>query len=517
LKKKHFLRIACLFVGSLTILQGCKHEDTGAFTNFKPLADIDKYVPGYYDASLGQAPTPKQGDAAVYVDFSDGMIQAYKSNSNNPEIIKSITQKLVSPSIKWYALGGGKIQPLDYSSNDLFAKVTNPAAYKDIMAPIEEALKQITSSNNDALLITDFEEYTIDKKEQFANYPKQYFIDWLMKGNSITFFYTNYHEKNTKIPNETDKHLYFTVFTQGKSTGTSLVSQIKDAFKDKQLDYKVFELNNNPYTVANNYGGQDKTGIADPAFAKWVNYNNNGLADKAMPYEVVGINKVWDDKLEKYVQNIIKKEQGLFMNKLFLDASQQSCFKLNKIAVKVYDVSDDYIKYAQCSEAKNHVPVLTVNEKKDTVWDDKSAKDAIIRTCYLLNTTTLKDEWVYKPTDLDAKTWPEVFTYDADIFSAHLKNSPGNIELKTVFHPNYKHSNIKKGDALLRVDYVIEDAASNVAELPADFQWKSLTVKEKLQTALYDAIRNTLQEPSLNPDKKIIYSYYIKLANTGKK
>lgn len=498
------------------MLQGCNHKETGAFTDFKPLNDIGKYVPGYFDASLGHAPTKKRGDPGVYIDFSDGMIQAYTSNKANTEIIKAITQKLVNPAIKWYALGSNQIQPLNYNSNDLFNKVTDASAYKDIMAPIEQALKQITSSNNDALFVTDFEEYTADGKEQFENYPKEYFIDWLKKDNSITFFCTDYHEKNSKTHTETDKHLYFTVFTQGKPTATSLISLIKDAFRGRAFTYREFELSNNPYTVSNTYDGQDKTGIANQAFAKWVNYNSNGLANNAKPYEVIGLNKPWDERLDKYVQNIIKREQGIFMHDLFLDASNQSCFKLNKIAVKVYDVSEDYVKYAQCNEAIKHIPALTINEKKDTVWDDKSAKDPIIRECYMLNTTMLKEDWVYRPADLNSKAWPEVFSYDADIFNAHLKNSPGKIELKTVFHPGYKLANVKRQDALLRVDYVIEEAASNEPDLPMDFQWKSLTIKDKLQTALYEAIRNTLQERSLSPNGKILYSYFIKLANPAK-
>ena len=98
--------------------------------------------------------------------------------------------------------------------------------------------------------------------------------------------------------------------------------------------------------------------MANKNFTKWVNYNLNASSDKNSPYEVVGINKPWNEDLDKYVQNIIDKEDGVFMNKLTLNALDQSAFKLNKIGVKAYDVSDDYEKYAQCAEAKKHIPVL---------------------------------------------------------------------------------------------------------------------------------------------------------------
>ena len=496
----------------------CGTKEAGPWHNFKPLNEIDKYIAGYYDASLGQVANPKSGNPAVYIDFSDGIIQAYTGNSYNKEIIKAIAQKMVNPEIEWYSLGQSKITKLEYNSNELFNKVSDTKQYKDIMAPIQEALKKITASSNDALLITDFEEYTSDGKEQFENYPKEYFKTWLKNGNSITFFYTDYHEKNAKAKNETDKHLFFTVFTHGKPTENSLVYQVKDAIKGRGFNFKTFELNNDPFTVFNNYGGKDNTGIHNKQFIQQTNFNLNTCLDKKLPFEVIGIMQPWNEKLDKELisKYIIQKDNGLFMNNLFLNAKEQSCFKLGILALKVYDVSDDYERFAQCDEAKKHTPILTKNEKKDDVWDDKSKKNEIITECYVSNKTVLKPEWIYKPTDLSANEWKEVFSYDVEIFNGHLKNSPEKIELKTVFHPKYKIKNIKEESSLIRIDFVILESTSNETNLSNDFKWLSLTKKDVSQTALFDAIRNTLQEPSLNPKGKILYSYYIKFANQNK-
>lgn len=507
------IKIILPITALLCLLSCGKNDESDAWDNFHPLNEINKYIEGYYDASLGEASNPKSGNPAVYVDFSDGLIQAYSGNNQNGQIIQAITNKLVSPNIEWYALGSSKITKLDYTSNQLYNKVTDPNQYKDIMAPIQESLRKITSSNNDALLITDFEEYTSNGIEQFENYPKQYFTDWLKKGNSITFFYTDYSEKNNKSGVTTNKHLYFTVFTQGKANENSMVTQIKDAFKGRIVT-DVFELNNNPYSVSNDYGGKDKTGIANKTFAKWVNFNLNASLNKKLPYEVIGMNKPVDEDLEEYLQKIIDKENGLFMNKLTLNAKDQSSFKLNKIDVKVYDVSDDYEKYAQCSEAKKHIPVLTKNSKKDLVWDENSKKDLITKECYTANQTTLKPEWIYKANDLTSNEWPEIFDVNKEIVAAHLKNDPAKVELNTVFHSNFKLKNVKKKGALIRVDYVIEDATFNDANQQLkDFSWSSGTQKSKENTSLSEAIRNSLQDPSINPKGKIIYSYYIKFAN----
>lgn len=505
-------------ITALLFLIGCrKNDESNAWSNFKPLNEINKHIEGYYDASLGEASNPKSGNPGVYVDFSDGLVQAYTGNSQNGQIIQAIAAKFQGQNIDWFALGNAKINKLDYSSNQLYNKVTDPKQYKDIMAPIELSLEKITSSNNDAILITDFEEYTSAGIEQLNPYPQSYFIKWLKDGNSITFFYTDYSEKNNKSKITTNKHLYFTVFTHGKANENSMVTQIKAAFQGR-ITPKVFELNNSPYSVSNNYEGKENTGIANKKFAKYVNYNLNASLDKNLPFEVIGLNKPWDEKINGFIQDyIIKNDNGLFMNKLTLNALDQSAFKLNKIGVKVYDVSDDYEKYAQCAEAKKHIPVLTKNAKKDMVWDEKSKKDLITKECYTANQTNLKSEWIYKPIDLTSNTWDEFLDVNQEIVSAHLKNDPGKIELNTVFHSNYKIKNIKNENGLIRIDYVVEDAAFNDANpLLNDFQWQSGTQKGKTQTCLQEAIRNTLQDQSVKPKGKIIYSYYIKFANSTK-
>ncbi len=502
---------------SLIILSGCGFFDESgnpnAWESFKPLNEIDKHIQGYYDASLGGGANPKSGNPGVYVDFSDGLVQAYSGNNLNLQIIQAITNKLVSPNVEWFKLGNSTIVKLDYSSNQLYNKVTDPKQYKDIMAPIKLSLEKITSSHNDALLITDFEEYTSDGKEQFENYPKEYFTKWLNAGNSITFFYTDYSEKNNKSNITTNKHLYFTVFTHGQANENSMVTLIKDSFKGR-INTKTFELNNNPYKVSNNYGGKENTGLSNKNFSKWVNYNFNGFSDKKLPFEVIGFNKPLNEDLDKYIQNIKDKEDGLFINKLALNALDQSSFKLSQIGVKVYDVSDDYERFAQSSEAKKHVPVLTKDAGKNPDWDKNSKSDAITVECYTPKTNSLKNEWIYKPADLTPKLLEEFLDVNKTIVAAHLKNDPGNIELNTVLHSNFKLKKISNSNALIRVDYIIEDAAFNDSNPQLDdFKWLSGTVKNKPQESLKEAIRNTLQDPSINPKGKVLYTYFIKFAN----
>lgn len=516
--------LSTLFFGSVLLslsccggCGGCGGNTKSAFAEFHPEKEIEKHIDGYYSASLGEASNPKSGNPAVYIDFSEGLFQAYTKTPQNVEIIKAITNKLVSKSIEWFAMGGGVIKKLEYGSSQVYDEVVDPKQYTDIMAPIQETLKKITEGNNDALLVTDYEEYRTDRKENFENYPKSYFIDWLKKGNSITFFYTDYVEVNIKTKIKSAKHLYFSVFTHGSATESSMISMVRDVLKDRYAT-KEFTLNNNPYSVTNDYGGKDYTGLQNKQFNQWKNLNLNASLDKKLPYEVIGINKTWNEAVDKYVKNIIDKEDGIFLAKLFLNASDQSSYKLNKVAVKVYDVSEDYRYYAECEEAKNHQPKMTKDKGKNDVWDEVSKKDAITTTCYTKDKSELKKEWIYgqgssKPLNL----WDEVFSYDEKIFSDHLKNSPEKVELLTLFHKNYDLKKILNSSALLRIDFVIEDATFNSANIPiGDFQWSSTTVRDQINNSLAEAIRNTLQESSVSPNGKILYSYFIKLGNSTK-
>jgi hypothetical protein len=505
--------------GGIVFLSSCCGSgEKIAFSDFHPEKEIEKYIHGYYSASLGESSNPKTGRSAVFIDFSDGLVQAYTKNPQNVQIIQAITNKLVNPDIEWFALGGGKINPLDYNSNELFNKVSDPKQYKDIMAPIQETLKKITEGNNDALLVSDYEEYTTDGKEQFENYPKSYFINWLKKGNSITFFYTDYEEVNNKSKIKSAKHLYFTVFTHGSATESSMISMVRDALKGRYTT-KEFTLNNNPYAVTNTYGGKDYTGLQNKQFIQNKNLNINACLNENLPYEVIGIGRAWDEKIDEVVTKyIIDKENGIFLGKLFLNASDQSSYKLNKVSVKVYDVLEDYTFYAQCELAKNHQPKMTKDKGKNDVWADESKKDAIITTCYIQNKGELKKKWVYGPGNFKPlKSWDEVFSHDEKIFSDHLKNTPEKVELITIFHKNYNLQNINNSSALLRVDFVIDDATFNNSNTPlGDFQWSSTTQKDRTNNSLAEAIRNTLQEPSVSPKGKILYSYYIKLGNNSK-
>jgi hypothetical protein len=161
---------------------GKEEASLDAWDSFKPLEKPINYLNAYFDNNQNKTDLSIDGQQSIYIDFSDGLIQAYSSNPTNKQFIEAISQKFVNDqnSISWFGLGKKKFNGIGNlsfrDSKDLFNFVTNETNYKDIMAPIKESLERITTGKNDAILITDFEEYSPDGKEELKHVIKSTFF-----------------------------------------------------------------------------------------------------------------------------------------------------------------------------------------------------------------------------------------------------------------------------------------------------------------------------------------------------
>jgi hypothetical protein len=381
------------------------------------------------------------------------------------------------------------------------------------MSPLEDALKKITEGNSDAILITDFEEYTPDGKEQKFNYAKQYFTSWIQGGNSITLFYSPYTETNSKSKLTGQKSLYFAIFSYGEVDENSLLTKFELAISNQNLsDLKRFEINANPFKVSNDYGGKSRTGLTpdDPSLkdlelgneAEVLWSYHNGLYESGSFYEVMEFTLNPGDLYKGYFS-----EKKRFARNLFIDASKMDSYQLKMIKAEFTDVTDDFERYVRSEVAKDNKPTLTKDEGNNVVWDDASASNEVTATCYVENTEELKPECSYaysNPSAID-----EIFDIDRELFSDHLKNSPETVELITVFHNNYNPEN---NDLIVgrvyRLDLTIESAEAVESEQLEDFRWNSIINRANgTNESLYQSIRNTLQD--VRP-KGRVYSYYIK-------
>jgi hypothetical protein len=506
----YFLSVLLIFFYSCSPQTNDPFEQAGfnAFDN-----NMNKRIESYYDATQVQT-FEKLGDTTkVYIDFSNGLIQAYKGNPDNAAMLEKITQKLTGSDIKWFGLGKGIVYPLDFPTTQIFNKVTDPKSYAtQMMAPIEVAIKEITSANNDALLVTDFEEYSTDGKEQFENFEKGYFIDWLTKGNSIDFFVTNYQEK-TLDKRTVDKHLYFIVFNYGSQK--KLLADINYSLKDRGFKFETFSLSTDFYTLINEYASEkkggnyyDKNGI-DIVSSLDENQYLNGLKKSNKYFEFYAFQQPWNDI---YTNSKSLTEAGVpdpftdFFRKLYLDASKDDVFKLNGLEVKVSDITDDFTFFSKTQEVKNHKPKLAKDASGNSVFAANET-DLIALSCYDTKGNLLP-EWNYKSKEITLNN--EVFELNVELYNNGFKDSKDKIEIGTKYHTNFNGSQITNPNGLLRVDIVIADCNPNFEKLNL-FKWESVTIKGKQNESLAEAIRNTLDK--VNPKGKVIYSYFIKAAN----
>ncbi len=502
---------------AITMFSSCNNnkKDT-AFDN--PLSVYQDNISNYHEAAIGEQSKVRNGNQAVYVDFSDGLVQAYSSETNK-KVVDYISQKMVGSAIDWFGLGKNHngVGKLIYANDrDIYNKVISEASYVDIMAPIEESLKKIAGSSNDALLITDFEEYTPDGKEQKYAYAKDYFTKWVEAGNSITIYYSKYIETNNKSNLSGEKNLYFVLFNYGEVNENSLLSKFNKAIEGRSdlVGLNRFDINPNPYSVSNYYGGKEKTGltlntdvenksaleIGDKEGA--LLFYQNGFLNNGRPFEAFEFGQSLNDLYDFYF-----KGKGRFSKNLFLDASNSASFILKNVKVQVTDVTIDYTNYIQSSEAKKNVPVLENDEGKNKIWSKSDAANPIITECYEKNSNKLKNQYIYKYTPGDLMS--EIFDFDVSIFSDHLTKTPKKVELITTFHKNFEGKFNTKNQLILRIDYVVETTDENYSGQLDAFKWKSIiSASNGVNNSFYESIRNTLQ--SVKP-KGILYSYYLKL------
>jgi hypothetical protein len=482
-----------------------------------PLSFYSEDISEYFNASLGTEIKQKMGKQSVFVDFSDGLVQAYSSDTNN-KVIDYISQKMVGTSIDWWGLGknhSGVGKLIFENDREIYNKVISKSSYSDIMAPIEEALKMISSSSNDALLITDFEEYTPDGKEQKYAYAKDYFTKWVESGNSITFFYSSYTETNSRSRITGIKNLYFVIFNYGEIDENSLVSKFQKAIEGRNLvGLNRFEINPKSYSIKNDYGGLNKTGlsldidyesktaldIGDKEGA--LVFFKNGFLNGNKPFEAFEFGQNLDELFENYFRGNRK-----FAKKLFLDASSNDSYLLKSVKLEVTDITNDYINYVRATEASHNKPTLIKDEGNNDIWNEESQINDIIKECYDNNTTNLKNECIYKYSH--GLKISEVFDFDANIFNDRLKNSPNEIELITTFHNNYKGKFNNKEPLIIRIDYIIDKTDENYSSQLEVFKWNSIiNASNGVNESLYESIRNTLQ--TVKP-KGILYSYFLKI------
>ena len=498
--------VKIMMMGLVTCLvfMGCKNksEDPFAMEAFDPYDnDLGKRIEEYHNVTSPNALNAKGGERSIYIDFSSGINSALKDTEIKDLINGCYNQLSGSGIICLYKLGHHIVSLAECTDKSLPPDFYNAGTYGDNFAPIEAAVDSITRKKNDALLITDFEEWQGNEEQVSRPYLKPYFVKWLAEGNTIHFFIKPYSEGKTL------KNIYFTVFSYGKPANPGMLSRIEAKFIGSSITR--YDLTNNAFSLFQKYPTEKSGGIAYGTKGSDRKKNIfdlkdgylNGYKENNSNFEFYPFGLDWKYINEGYAANQIPH----FFSKLFIDLRNENAYIYSDFDVKVYDVTDDFIKFSKCNEAGNHKPKLAKgNGGEDKFADDE--KDNIAKTCYNPN-GKIKDEWVYKPEHLSPVA--ETFVLNKELFSHNKVDHKDSVELAVDFDSKFKIKNIANPDGILRIDIVLNSVKPNFDNPLLDkFKW--INSHDIPNVALYESIKNTLSEPAVMPSNKVIYSYYIK-------
>lgn len=498
---------------SIPMISSCSHGD-------KEMTTAQK-VALYYLKDNAKQNSHHDEIIDAYFDFSDGMNYAYV-NDTTKNILKNMVNKVSSETgNRIYSLSNAKITRLPDKATDLYNKIMEVSSYQQQYAPIEKTLDVIVKNGNNALLITDFEEYTKDGKIQQAAFASKYFTEWLKMGNYIYFYVTDYMEKDIK------KHLYYTVFCKDDH----IKNLVMDALKDQPKNYKTFHLSTNPCTIRTEYPGAayggnylDESGEdaisatliggGDPAGESYTNFNLPEITStifsgtRYLTYIPQTLNLEYypfEETWENIVKNTLpENREGLnppytdLIRHLFVNLKNQDSYKVTKMSVVATDIEKDMDLFTKSRYALLKKPKMIDDGEGGLVADLSEGANE-----YYDEKGNLISQYKYTP-----QQTPEIldlFELNQRLFENTMKKDPKRVEIGIDFKqgssgviPGYT-----SGD-MLRLDIVIAQCQPNMEKLHELFSWQN-------NSNLEDAIRITLQQ--MNPIGRVVYSYFIKTAN----
>jgi hypothetical protein len=464
--------------------------------------DLSDNLAAYNDRQVGLDKLQKQGSPAMYVDFSAGMYTAFGTPIIR-ELMSQCFNTVLTQQFEVYKLVQGQVTSIKVSNSTELGQIVNDSKqYLDRRAPIQAAVEKIVASRNDALLITDFEEWQNNAEITSTAYLKIPFSTWLRAGNSISFFIADYQEGKVA------KHIYFTVFTYGRTAGNSLIDKLRP--KLSALPAK-FDLATDAYLFHTDYPGARTGGIfRDPGGKNEKSQNVldlqpgyiNGLEQRrSFEYYPLGVSWATIADLRKdYIPQ--HQFQDLF-RKLYVDLHNADSYLYGDLEVKTDDVTADFESFAKSIELKKHRPKIVKGSNGENEISEKE-KDAIALTCYKTD-GSVKPEFKYEPQVPQALN--DVFTLNNTLFSNTFRSDKKKAEIGITFSPHFGSDKISNPKGLIRIVVMIrESAVSNSNPVLEKFKW--VNQNGILNAGLYESLKSTLDE--LKPTHKAIYTYYIK-------
>lgn len=510
--------VLALLVGlTASLMSGCDGGSKG-YDAYSQDVVIDNVLSYHSSVDQGKANPVSDGPGVVYIDFSDGLVNAFKGNQNNISMIQAITKKLVNEGMEWKQLVGGKMMPMPSTSAELrqlFGKVVDPKSYAGWYAPIDLALEEISTGEKEALLITDFELYKQDGNEALNDpYAEEAFRKWLRKGNMVTFYHSSFEEKGEQ------KRLFYAVFSVGAPDQNSLLTKVSETLEGSGLVFESYTLTANPFSATADYGGVTKCGLNPILLQNAVkDASGNLLLQNATTtggnVDVVCLeynSTLWNGAVPDFVEVGEFSKEKPFLDQLVLNAAQGRGLTVSEVGVDVRDVSADFLRHVM-------LPRVEAAKAKLVYMKDVNGLDIIDP----INTPT--DVWEFLDLDGNAlqnfpggsRAMVELVEIHEELMSNGMKDDPSAVPLHLLVHDNFNGTQMLDGTRVLAIDIVVSGMKANEAGL-SGLEWMSPN-SGKPNNALRASIENTLyafQVPIRKGtdgkpmrDRAVLYTYYI--------
>lgn len=463
--------------------------------------DLPSTLSAYHNVKAGTE-FQRQAGTAMYVDFSAGMYTAFGA-----PVIRGLMSEcfntILAEQFEVYRLAEEQVKKLQVAnSTQLGQLVGDPKQYLDRRAPLQAAVEKIVAARTDALLITDFEEWQNNTEVTNTAYLKIPFSQWLKNGNSISFFIADYKE------GAVDKHIYFTVFTVGKASGSSLIDKLRPKLSALPAKFDL-AIDNCQFKTA--YSNAQTAGLfTDPSGqneqAKNVldlqrGYLNRLAQHHPFEYYPLGVN--WNTIDELHKEYAAQHQFDDLLRKLYINLSNTDSYTYDEFEIKTFDVSDDFQRFAQAMEVKKHKPAIVKgNNGENKISDDE--KNAIALTCYNPD-GSIKAAYRYKPVEVPILS--ETFVLNKALFDNTFHTDKSNTEIGVSFAPGFAANKITNPNGLIKIALCIRKATINTANPVLEkFRW--MNQGGIANVGLYESVKNTLE--SVSPANREIYTYYLK-------
>lgn len=471
---------------------------------------VAEMINSYHDISSNKnAETIDNDHINFYIDITYGTNWALRDEKSE-SFFKSFLSAQNFSKTDFFTLSGEKTNEINFD-NDLESwKFFNDSkTYTEQFAPLDEALSAISKNQSEiSILITDGElmlKKGRNYEESDLPWAKSQFINWLSLGNEIDCYVTDHIDEGE------NKHLFYLVFIPKALKSSPYLTTLENHIEKNYCE--TFQFTNNVFNIKTQYETSTSSGVNEILGLEEENYI------KTADYEYLDLTNPWSEACEYLVEafdeNTGKQIAGgdYVLRNLFLEKIKNPLYEIEEIEIIVEDIQED-LKNLYCyNSCINSETIMLLDENTSKEELDLENNECIILNCREAN-GDIKKSKVYKKEESLPKIM-NYFTFNQELFENSLQNGMGEIGIK--LHPEKSDCYYEeKGETnIWKVSVVLKKCAPIDKEKLKTHLQKFVWEGKKIKTndAMFQSFYGAILDASVNPENKVIYTYYIKSYN----